>query len=201
MKRAHQVSLMGIIMATAIAWASFCYGEQSNKTVLDDRLRLPEEKLVFSFRTENGKVLSVCTSETPSYIVYRFGTKDEVELEYPTNKDDSWNKFAFYVYARGGYVPDNGPGKPSSAVFLVYLMFINEGFEYTIFDEWNSWGDKRSIGLRINDDTPAPGEYPTPKIMPGSLVNNLRELMGSKCEISYWDVNKWRKNQRFEYKH
>ena len=118
MIRASRKFFGGLMLLIIIAWTALCYGQQTGGAELDDRLRLPGEKLVFSFRIENGKTLSVCTSENPSYIVYRFGARDNIELEFPEDKENSWDKFAYYVYARGGYVPENGPGKPSAAVFF-----------------------------------------------------------------------------------
>jgi hypothetical protein len=50
----------------------------------DDFLCTDAERLVMSFKTEkSSKTVSVCTAEgIEPYIIYRFGTKDHIELEY-----------------------------------------------------------------------------------------------------------------------
>jgi hypothetical protein len=77
---------------------------------------------LFSFKLASSpKTLSVCVSKTqPDYIVYRFGTKDKIKLEFPENKADSWSKFTYSYYLRGG-------GAENEGMDLNYLSFENGG--------------------------------------------------------------------------
>jgi hypothetical protein len=69
-----------------------------------DYLCTDNEKVFFSFKMENSpKTMSICLSnKQPDYLVYRFGTKDKIELQFPENNADSWNKFVYSYYLRGG---------------------------------------------------------------------------------------------------
>lgn len=110
------------------------------------------EKLIVSFQIKNSsKLLSVCEGPKESYLVYRFGKKDKIELEYPEKKDlTSWKKFQYSGYYRGG-------GFENSAMSLYYLSFSNKGVKYTIF-QGSSVLDKegnenRVVNIEINKDS------------------------------------------------
>lgn len=118
---------------------------KSNNSSYDDNLKLANEEIIFSFKTEkNGKVLSVCISQEPDYIVYRFGSKDNVELEYPSNKTDSWNCFTYDYYLRGG-------GAANEGVDLNYLSFERENYIYRVYDEYYAASDSNSVGVKVID--------------------------------------------------
>lgn len=72
--------------------------------VYDERLCGSNVEVLFSFKTKDtNKVLSICLpKQEPTYIVYRYGTRDSIELEFPQDKKDSWNKFTYSYYLRGG---------------------------------------------------------------------------------------------------
>jgi hypothetical protein len=66
----------------------------------DDELCTVDENVIFSFLTDNlQKTVSVCMAKDQSYIVYRCGTKDNVELEYPGDKTNSWFNFTYSSYS------------------------------------------------------------------------------------------------------
>jgi len=44
---------------------------------------LPNEEVIYSFETKNGKKMSLVKDKTNKYIQYRFGTKTKVEMEFP----------------------------------------------------------------------------------------------------------------------
>ncbi len=116
---------------------------------LDDNLRRETETLAFGFQTAEGKTVAVCVAKNGEYIVYRFGTKDNVELQYPDVLDaSSWQKFTFRWYHRG-LGPQNG------AMDENLLIFENGGYEYTVYDNYYSLNDRRQpdphkvVGIRI----------------------------------------------------
>ncbi len=105
-----------------------------------------DEEVLFSFDTsDSSKTLSVCVSKTqPDYIVYRFGTKDKIELEFPENKSDSWSKFTYSYYLRGG-------GSENAGMDMNYLVFNNDGYEYKIYQEYTAIDEITQVGLKITD--------------------------------------------------
>ena len=144
-----------------------------------ENLCTDNEEVLFSFEPANSpKTLSVCISKTqPDYIVYRFGTKDKVELEFPENKADSWNKFAYSYYLRGG-------GAANEGMDLNYLSFENGGYEYQIYQEYVAEDNTTNVGIKIidkatNKETDIKG---LSNSIEGSLIN-LRENKKIKTEI------------------
>ncbi|MFZ3171339.1 MAG: hypothetical protein WA118_05100 [Carboxydocellales bacterium] len=109
-------------------------------------LSTEDEDLLFSFKiADSPKILSVCLSKKQSdYIVYRFGTKDKIELEFPENKSDSWNKFTYSYYLRGG-------GKENEGMELNYLSFENGGNEYQIYHEYTAEDGSTIVGIKITE--------------------------------------------------
>lgn len=138
-----------------------------------ENLCAENEEVLFSFKLENStKLLSICISKTqPDYLVYRLGTKDKVELEFPEIKDDSWSKFNYDYYLRGGGVANEG-------LDLNYLTFEHDGYEYQVYEEYSTEDDMTYVGLKIidkatNEETNIRGLSDS---MVGSLIT-LREKM------------------------
>ena len=110
-----------------------------------DPLRRSNERTVFSFRLKNsGKYVSILesTDKRKPYLVYRFGTADAVELEIPRNKEESWSRFSYWYYLRGG-------GPQNEGLDLNYLGFTNNGWEYIIYDEYTAVGDQYEAGVLV----------------------------------------------------
>ncbi|MEI7508466.1 MAG: hypothetical protein WCJ62_03275 [Flavobacterium sp.] len=108
---------------------------------------LPNEELVFSFKTKNGKKMVLAKDKGNEYIIYRFGSTKKIELEYPSIKDkESWNKFTYSYYFRGG-------GKLNSGLQLESIYFQNENYEFTIYDDYSAEGESYEAGLLIKDIT------------------------------------------------
>ncbi|MGC4034312.1 MAG: hypothetical protein QM764_00020 [Chitinophagaceae bacterium] len=102
------------------------------------------EKLIFSFDTQNEKKLVLAKDSNNLYIVYRFGTKDKIEFEFPENNKDSWSKFKYSFYMRGGGVQNEG-------MDLDYVYFSNNGFQYIIYNTYYASENKVTIGVKIVD--------------------------------------------------
>ena len=63
---------------------------------------LPNEENIISFITKKGKIVTLSKDKNNEYIIYRFGSKEKIELEYPEKNKNSWNKFTYSFYHRGG---------------------------------------------------------------------------------------------------
>jgi hypothetical protein len=105
---------------------------------------LPNEELIYSFETLKGKKMVLAKDKTDNYIVYRFGTKIKVELEYPEKTKESWQKFTYSFYMRGG-------GTENEGMDLNYVCFINNDTKYIIYDNYIAVGNEQKIGVKIID--------------------------------------------------
>ena len=103
-----------------------------------------KETVLFSFKTKSGKQVVLCSGPENSYMVYRFGTDKNTELEYPAVLDDSsWKKFTYSFYLRGGGTKNEGED-------LNYVSFENEGYRYKIFSEYYAKGKILETGIMIS---------------------------------------------------
>lgn len=80
---------------------------------------------------------------TDKYIVYRFGTTDKIELNFPKLNRESWHKFTYSYYLRGG-VKNEG-------LDLNYLSFVIGQYKYVICQTYSSVDDKKECGIKIID--------------------------------------------------
>ncbi|MFM6926499.1 MAG: hypothetical protein ACKOU7_13415 [Ferruginibacter sp.] len=136
----------------------------------NNQLCKPNEEIVFAFQVKNQKWVSVCKEKNGSYIVYRFGTKAKMEMQYPAKLDSaSWQLFTFQGYMRGG-------GKQNAAMRFGYLNFINNDIKYEVYDLWNSEDDKEECGISINLKTKTIG-----------MEGNLKSRRGTLVELIYED--------------
>ena len=111
-------------------------------------LILPNEEIVYCFETKNGKTMMLAKEKTDGYLVYRFGTKNKIDFEFPTKTNDSWNQFRFSYYFRGG-------GKKNAGTDLNELFFVNGDFKYVIYSSYYAGDDEEpesyDIGVRVVD--------------------------------------------------
>ncbi len=105
---------------------------------------LKNETIIFSFDALNGKHVVLARDNDNSYIVYRYGTRDSIEFEYPEKNTDSWKKFKYAYYLRGGGVQNEG-------MDLNYLYFINNGYKYIIYDVYYAVGNRSGIGIGVTN--------------------------------------------------
>lgn len=81
-----------------------------------------------------------------TYLVYRFGTKDKIELEYPQKLDStSWEAFKLYGVKRWG-------GKANAGFGDYNLSFTNNSITYKIFQTWDDETNSSSIGVTVVTD-------------------------------------------------
>ncbi len=141
--------------------------ETTNSTIkCDNQLCTADENVLFSFKVENSqKVLSICEAKNKSYIVYRYGTMDNIELEYPEDRTPC-SGFSYY------YNDDDTP--PS--VPTKYLFFKNRGYSYAI-SEYNSSMSKSQLEADISiTDLSTDQLVEIIKAQSGSVIGNLSSL-------------------------
>nr|WP_315169686.1 hypothetical protein [uncultured Flavobacterium sp.] len=104
---------------------------------------LKNEKIIYSFQTNKGKIMTLCSDKNGKYIIYRFGTKNNIELEYPNNKDkSSWNTFEYSYWLRGGGIENEG-------IDLNYVAFTIDKNKYVIYNTYFANGEKYATGIKI----------------------------------------------------
>ncbi len=106
---------------------------------------LPNEVVVLSFKTKKKKQVFLCRDKDNRYLVYRFGSKSKVELQFPGKLDEtSFRKFEYSSYFRGG-------GVENLAMNLDYLSFTNSGYRYVIYKTYasESAGHEDEVGIRV----------------------------------------------------
>lgn len=147
------------------------------------RLTLPSEELIFSFETEKGKTLALSHDVNMDYLVYRYGTANNIELGYPANLEmESWNKFKYFSYLRGG-------GPSNAGMDLNFVCFINGDYKYIIYNNYYSETETYDIGVRIlNLNTAKEFDIKGKKeTQQGSLVNlRDQELIEVDENFSDW---------------
>ena len=108
-------------------------------TLKPDRIvNLDSEYLLLGFQIEDSqKRLSICISnDKKPYIVYRFSTNDNIEFEFPINKENSWTNFKFI---------DDFKNNSD------YLSFTNNGFEYQVYQMYQSNGSYYRVGIKVTE--------------------------------------------------
>ncbi len=120
--------------------------DRINSDDLNDKLCAGNEEILFSFPLKaSRKRLTVCVEkDSQEYIVYRFGTKDKLELEFPDKKTASWSKYVYSNYFRGG-------GEDNDGLDLNYLTFENKGFRYRIYQEYSAGSKETEVGILVTD--------------------------------------------------
>lgn len=110
---------------------------------------LENEKVAYSFLTRSNKRLMIAMDKSEKYLVYRYGSEDKVELEFPSDKTNSWSQFAYHRYTRPA---------PESMTNLS-LSFTIGDFTYSVYDNTsegeNDAGEHVSsheCGININRD-------------------------------------------------
>ena len=119
----------------AVFISSTCYGQTYLKA---------NEQIIFSFQAIDGKQVFLVKDREDKYISYRFGTMEKVELEYPGADKQSWERFTYSYYIRGG-------GKANEAMDLNYLYFTNKDHQYLLYQNYFAAEEKHEVGIRVTD--------------------------------------------------
>lgn len=128
---------MKILVTVLLSLGCACLAIGQNKLLLEN------EFILFSFKTKSGKTCMIAHEKTnENYLVYRFGTDDHIELEFPKDKSTSWSKFTYEFYYRGG-------GKENLGLDLNYLSFRNGGYLYKVYQTYSAEDDSYDCGIEI----------------------------------------------------
>ena len=109
----------------------------------DSALCLNTENQVISFQTESGQTASICISKDDQYMVYRLGTQENIEFEYPADKENSWEKFT-YSYSEG----ETG-GAMNSGHTRDDLIFQDAGYAYDVYQIYE--GGEVRVGIMVSE--------------------------------------------------
>lgn len=104
--------------------------------------RLPNEKVLFEFKTTKGKTLVVALDSNEKYLVYRYGTVSQIELQFPEELSNSWSSFQYSWYRRGGGIQNEG-------MDVDYLYFDRNNFRYVVFQEYYASDEETTYGIKI----------------------------------------------------
>jgi hypothetical protein len=132
---------------------------------------LENEAVVYSFDTNNGKKLMIAVDTNERYLIYRYGTKALIELEYPNKLKGSWKKFNFSYYMRGGGIENAG-------MDINFLYFYIGDYQYVVYDTYYSEPDESNCGIKVinkrtNEET--------------NIVGDINTVKGSMSRILFWN--------------
>ena len=125
-----------LILALYIAFTSIATAQA--------KYLLPGEETVFSFRTKSGKQAALVYSRSGDYLLYRFGTAQRIELEYPARRAESRRLFKHSAYERGGGIQNEG-------MHLDYVYFSNDGYQYVLYQTYYARGNQSAIGVKLTN--------------------------------------------------
>lgn len=106
--------------------------------------QLSEEEIVYSFETVNGKSIAVCKNKKTALLVFRMGTKDKMELQFPAEANENEKVFSYSHYMRGG-------GESNEAIDLNYLYFVYRGIKYVVYETSYAKENKVNSGIKMID--------------------------------------------------
>jgi len=130
-------------IAVLLFFVCSCSFAKEQPDYLETSLCLPKENIAFSFKTNpKEKIASICIGPQRSYLVYRYGTQNHIELNYPTDPNfSSWKSFSFNSYVRAGGELNDPKGARE-------ISFSNSGTDYSVYQNWGSENDYE-IGILI----------------------------------------------------
>ena len=107
---------------------------------------LPNEKSVFAFKTKNGEKAVLAKDTSDKYLIYRFGTANSIEMEFPEkeNRNKSWDSFQYSYWLRGG-------GRENEGLDLNYIQFTRANFKYVLYDTYYAIDESENAGIKVID--------------------------------------------------
>lgn len=100
------------------------------------------ETTLLAFGTKNDKRLVIAKDTADKYLLYRFGTLEKIELEYPSSRKNSWRQFKFSYYFRGGGIQNEG-------VDFNYLYFKKGNYRYVVYQEYTARSKETKYGIKV----------------------------------------------------
>ncbi len=107
-----------------------------------------DERVIFSCPVKRpAKIVSLCASKDLTsdrgYLQYRFGLPGKIELEHPKDRQGTQQKFHYTHYFRAQFD-------------LTEIGFTIDGYEYSIFDDYN--GEEKPAVISRGVSVNAPGK-------------------------------------------
>ena len=124
---------MGLLFSSYAMAGAVDTGENSMHSLCD-----ANDSVFFSCTTKNNKLISLCGKgerSNPSGIYYRFGKAAKIEMDFPSNKDEtSISKFSYSNYYKG-----------------TNIHFNNNGYSYVLFEPYSNSSDEDRSGIAVSE--------------------------------------------------
>jgi hypothetical protein len=126
------------------------------------------EKVLLQFNTQAGKRLVLALDFNNKYLVYRYGSQNHVELQYPRVL---YNSFTLFKYAS----KSKSASAANSKFGYEQLHFSNIEFTYNIYNQYDRMGNITRIGLVVTNN----------KTHKKTLIQgNLKSLKGQLSDLT-----------------
>ncbi|MDR6941634.1 hypothetical protein [Mucilaginibacter pocheonensis] len=126
------------------------------------------EKVLLQFNTQAGKRLVLAIDSNNKYLVYRYGSQNHVELQYPRDLDNSFSLFKYAYKSKNAGVINSNFGYSQ-------LHFSNIEFTYNIYNQYDRMGSITRIGLIVTNN----------KTHKKTLIQgNLKSLKGQLSDLT-----------------
>jgi hypothetical protein len=144
-----------LVLALVVAAVCFAASSDANitvsvqpQTLQPNTLCAKDERVIYSCPVKRpAKIVSICASKNltsdQGYLQYRFGLPGKIELEYPTDRKGTQQKFQYTHYFRARFD-------------LTSINFNLDGYEYSVFDDYN--GEERPAISSRGVSVTAPGK-------------------------------------------
>ena len=123
---------------------TFLFYSSNAQERIPSNYKLPNEEIVMAIQMNDGKIMTLCKDTAENYLLYRFGTPQRVELEYPSKEKSSWERFTYSFYLRGG-------GAENAGLDLNYVYFEREGYRYIIYDTYDATENQSEQGIKVEN--------------------------------------------------
>ena len=84
----------------------------------------------------------IAKDSSDKYLVYRYGSDSLIELEFPKDKINSWKKFKYSWYSRGG-------GIENLAMDMNFLFFDIKPYRYIVYKTYTAENGETYCGIKI----------------------------------------------------
>jgi hypothetical protein len=146
-RKLTMVLLFGVLAAAA-ATSRTAPNSARPSAVQPNSLCARDERVIFSCAVKRpAKIVSICASKDLTsergYLQYRFGVPGKVELEYPSDRHGTQQKFQYSHYFRARFD-------------MTSINFTIDGYEYSVFDDYN--GEEKPTQSQQGVSVTAPGK-------------------------------------------
>ena len=168
MRKLTIVLLFGIVAAVAVSSRTAPNPAKPEAALQPTSLCARNERVIFSCAVKRpAKIVSICASKDLTsergYLQYRFGVPGKIELEYPSDRHGTQQKFQYSHYFRARFD-------------MTSINFTIEGYEYSVFDDYN--GEEKpavsSQGISVNK--------------PGTAAKETRFICRTKPKADFSDL-------------